>query len=216
MFSQKKFDVSIIASKLAVFPGHKLRLRFIDSLLSRFPDLEMHTFGKGREQVIAEKVDGLRGYRYSIAIENSQIPSYITEKFFDCIIAGCVPLYYGAPNAAMFFPNDCYIPLPIEDLSKCCDIVGELSETEYERRLPALIEAQSLIQEKYSMGALILEYVDSIQQTSSLPMKNVFLFRFDGFICSLQKFGIRRYSILFLKSIINFLRPIMTKSLVDK
>jgi hypothetical protein len=41
----------------------------------------------------------LEEYRFAICYENAHgIPGYITEKIFDCFIAGCVPIYLGAPN----------------------------------------------------------------------------------------------------------------------
>ena len=189
-FELKKRTLSIAASTLAKFPGHKLRFQFINELLSRFPELNSHTFGKGRKQELIQKLDGLNDYRFSIAIENSCTPSYITEKFYDCIIAGCVPLYYGAPNIGDYFPIDSYIPLPINNIEECCRIISELSESDYERRIPALIEARSLIQEKYSLGAVILNHVALMQNPISSKRRAVFLLRLDGIICLIQKLGI--------------------------
>ena len=189
-FELKKYPLSIVASTLAGLPGHKTRLEFVKRLLARYPDLDTHTFGKGRKQELVQKIDGLHDYRFSIAIENSCIPSYMTEKFYDCIIAGCVPLYYGAPNVAEYFPVDSYILLPINNFEECCRIIGELSESDYERRIPALIEARSLIREKYSLGSVILSQVALIQSSPPSKRRLVFLLRIDGFICLLQKLGI--------------------------
>lgn len=49
-------------------------------------------------------------YKFSICYENAKsIPGYITEKIFDSFFAGCVPVYYGAPNIDMHIPKECYI-----------------------------------------------------------------------------------------------------------
>ena len=189
-FEQKKEMLSIVASTLTKFPGHKIRFQFIIGLLKEFPKLESHTFGKGRQRELQNKIDGLRDYRYSIAIENSRIPSYITEKYYDCIIAGCVPVYYGAPNIDDYFPANSYISLPIHDFDKCIEIINELSESDYESRIPALIEARSLIREKYSLGAVILNHLALIQNLPSPRRRTVFLLRLDGFVCLIQKLGI--------------------------
>ena len=37
------------------------------------------------------------------------IPGYITEKIFDCFFAGCVPVYWGAPNITEHIPQNCFI-----------------------------------------------------------------------------------------------------------
>ena len=187
-FDQKIHLLSIIASTLAILPGHQIRNEFIQNLLSRFPELEPHTFGRGRMQEIISKSKGLEKYRYSIAIENSCIPSYITEKFFDCIIAGCVPLYFGAPDIANYFPKDSYILLPINDIEKCNEIVGALSIADFESRIPALSEARSLVREKYSLAPLLLKYVNANREPSTQKFRFVFLQRFDGFILMLHNF----------------------------
>jgi len=178
----KQHQLSIIASTLTLFAGHKLRANFVNNLLSRRPDLERHTFGKGRAQELTNKRDGLQNYRFSIAIENSCIPSYITEKFYDCIITGCIPLYYGAPDIADYFPADSYISLPINDFEESYRIVDRLSESEYLRRLPALIEARRLIRERYSLGALILDYFEQHEKSSDTKKRLAVLFPLDAFV----------------------------------
>ena len=44
-------------------------------------------------------------YKYCIAIENSIAQDYVTEKVYDALAAGCVPIYLGAPNIADFVPS---------------------------------------------------------------------------------------------------------------
>ena len=49
-------------------------------------------------------------YKFSIAFENAIAKDYVTEKFFDPLIMGSVPIYLGAPNIEEFAPGDhCYI-----------------------------------------------------------------------------------------------------------
>ncbi|TPD55172.1 MAG: hypothetical protein C9355_04825 [Thalassolituus maritimus] len=60
--------------------------------------------------MVESKNQTLRNYRYSICFENaSGYPGYISEKLFDSLMAGCVPIYYGAPNVADYIPEGCYI-----------------------------------------------------------------------------------------------------------
>jgi hypothetical protein len=52
----------------------------------------------------------LARYKFTLAFENSIAPDYVTEKFFDPLIAGSVPVYLGAPNVSDFAPADrCFI-----------------------------------------------------------------------------------------------------------
>lgn len=59
---------------------------------------------------VVDKFPVLEGYRFSLCFENGRdIPGYITEKIFDSMIAGCVPVYWGANNIADHIPADCFI-----------------------------------------------------------------------------------------------------------
>ena len=56
------------------------------------------------------KLEVLRRYRFNLAFENCIDRDYVTEKWFDCLLAGCVPVYAGAPNIADFAPGpDSYV-----------------------------------------------------------------------------------------------------------
>lgn len=48
-------------------------------------------------------------YPFCLAFENSIGPDYVTEKVFDALSAGSIPVYLGAPNIAEFVPKGCYI-----------------------------------------------------------------------------------------------------------
>jgi len=48
-------------------------------------------------------------YDYGICIENSNIPGWITEKIFDFMAAGTVPVYFGSKEVYDFVPADCFI-----------------------------------------------------------------------------------------------------------
>ena len=58
----------------------------------------------------ASKMETLAEYKFSLAFENAIAPDYVTEKFYDPLIAGSVPVYLGAPNISDFAPGDkCFI-----------------------------------------------------------------------------------------------------------
>jgi hypothetical protein len=75
-------------------------------------------FGKGWPEGMSapplpdgEKLETLRRYRFGIAIENTAMPGYITEKLIDCMVAGVVPIYKGAPDITQFVPEECFLKL---------------------------------------------------------------------------------------------------------
>src|SRR3989338_5710139 len=49
-------------------------------------------------------------YKFSICYENCKdFNGYITEKIFDCLLSGCVPVYLGAQNIADHIPKNVFI-----------------------------------------------------------------------------------------------------------
>lgn len=78
------------------------RIKFLTKLLRpRYPSY------KG---AIKSKREVLQKYKFAICYENGRdIPGYITEKIFDCFFAGCVPIYWGAPNISEYVPPNTFI-----------------------------------------------------------------------------------------------------------
>lgn len=59
---------------------------------------------------IRTKLHTIAQYKFTLAFENSITEDYVTEKFFEPLAAGSVPVYRGAPNVDEFAPADhCYI-----------------------------------------------------------------------------------------------------------
>jgi len=57
----------------------------------------------------ASKYQTLSRYRFSLCFENMSMKGYLTEKLFDCLYAGTVPIYLGAPDIADLVPEAAYI-----------------------------------------------------------------------------------------------------------
>ncbi|MDD5329783.1 MAG: glycosyltransferase family 10 [Sulfuricella sp.] len=56
------------------------------------------------------KRDVLQRCKFSYCYENVRdLPNYVTEKIFDSLLAGCVPIYWGANNVAELIPPGCFI-----------------------------------------------------------------------------------------------------------
>lgn len=63
---------------------------------------------RGELQIHA-KVPALSNYRFAICFENTAFPGYVTEKIFDCFVAGCIPVYLGAPDITEMIPAGSFI-----------------------------------------------------------------------------------------------------------
>lgn len=48
-------------------------------------------------------------FKFAICFENCIFPGYVTEKIFDCFLAGCIPVYFGAPDITDFIPKESFI-----------------------------------------------------------------------------------------------------------
>jgi alpha-1,3-fucosyltransferase 10 len=51
------------------------------------------------------RVDLYRRYKFTLAFENSDCPDYVTEKLFDPLLAGSVPVYRGTDTVAGLAPH---------------------------------------------------------------------------------------------------------------
>ena len=51
----------------------------------------------------------LSKYRFTLAIENFSFPGYVTEKIFDALAAGSIPVYLGAPDIEEFVPPEVFV-----------------------------------------------------------------------------------------------------------
>lgn len=58
-----------------------------------------------------EKLEMLGRYRFSLCFENCSFPGYITEKIFDCMLAGAIPVYLGAPDIEEHIPAGTFLDM---------------------------------------------------------------------------------------------------------
>lgn len=88
--------------------------RFMHPFVSRIQPLQKALNRKSivYKGLVSNKHKALQRYKYSICFENAQgFPGYITEKIFDCLYAGCVPIYWGAPNIEDYLPTSAFIDM---------------------------------------------------------------------------------------------------------
>ena len=55
------------------------------------------------------KFEVLQNYEFCLCFENMRMDGYITEKIFDCLYAGTIPLYMGAPDILDYIPEDVFV-----------------------------------------------------------------------------------------------------------
>lgn len=70
----------------------------------------------------------MRNYKMALALENQNERDYVTEKVYHALIAGVVPVYFGAPNINDFIPhpNSIVNAADFDDLDALGDYIREL------------------------------------------------------------------------------------------
>ena len=70
-------------------------------------------YGKYARRVWRGRVDDklatMSRYRFAICYENASYPGYASEKIYDALAVGTIPVYLGATDIETFIPGDCFV-----------------------------------------------------------------------------------------------------------
>lgn len=184
---------------------HQNRVEFTRSLQEAMPQLEV--FGHGTRYVL-NKADALDPYRYHLAIENHVCAHHWTEKLADPFLAWCLPIYYGCPNAAEYYPEESFIPIDIHHFGASRERIEKaIRDDEYTRRLPAIREARKLALEEYAtfpqLARLITERHHLVASTTGQSILSRHLWRrrhpLDALVLGLEKGALQLHNRLSLQ-----------------
>jgi hypothetical protein len=159
--SDKTHDLSMVFSpKRMRHTLHHRRFNFMQHLMQELS--EMHVYGRGaRPLPDNDKAGALDSYRYHVAIENYIGPHHWTEKLSDAFLGLTLPFYAGCPNAAAYFPTESFIPLDMTDPIGAAHIIRQaMTNNEYEKRLPAIIEARRRVLFEHNFFALVSREIE--------------------------------------------------------
>jgi hypothetical protein len=94
----KTKNTSIIASVKNWTSGHKFRHEIVNKFRN---NIDM-VCGNGYQKM-DYKLDGLKDFRYSFIIENTNKPFYFSEKLIDSFLTGTIPIFFGTSGIEQFF-----------------------------------------------------------------------------------------------------------------
>lgn len=153
---------TVCSSKRQAHTMHARRYDFTQRLKAELPALEI--FGHG-VRFVEKKADALDPYKFHLAIENHQAPHLWTEKLADAFLACTVPIYCGCPNVADYFPAESFIPIDIGNFEESLVTIRQAlaSEGEYERRLPAVLEARRRVIYEYNLPAMLARIITAAE-----------------------------------------------------
>jgi hypothetical protein len=97
--------------------AHPIRDEFFHFLnnYKKIDSLGRHLNNVGNEPTRGEatwqssKNEIQKGYKFTIAVENSNHQGYVTEKICDAFDAGTIPIYFGASNIDIFFDINSFV-----------------------------------------------------------------------------------------------------------
>ena len=158
--------LSVICSAMAFSPELQLRLSFVEAIAAHFKD-KVDWFGNGVRS-IEDKWEGLADYKFTLAIENRYSPSMFTEKLTDSYLALTVPLYWGAPDVADFFPQDSLVQINVLDLAGSIATIEELIEGDsYDSFAHGLLQAKSLVTDEYNLFVRLARVAQELSGTDT-------------------------------------------------
>ncbi|XP_042502295.1 glycoprotein 3-alpha-L-fucosyltransferase A-like [Macadamia integrifolia] len=102
---QPKTEKALAAAFISNCGAHNFRLQALEGLEKL--NVKIDSYGgchRNRDGKV-DKVEALKRYKFSLAFENSNEEDYVTEKFFQSLVTGSVPVVVGAPNIQEFAPS---------------------------------------------------------------------------------------------------------------
>lgn len=165
----KTRDVSMVYSTKAMrHTLHHHRARFMRELTARMPELDI--FGRGTGRPLDDKAECLRDYRYHVAIENFIGPHHWTEKLADAFLGLTLPFYCGCPDLTAYFPEESFIRIDLHDADAAVATIREaVTNREFEKRLPAIVEAKRRLMFEYNLFAVAAREIARLHRAGARP-----------------------------------------------
>lgn len=151
---EKTKNISMIASNKTFCKGHEFR-----HIVRKSMPESVDIFGIGINPV-DYKLDALRDYRYSVAMENSKHDFYFTEKLIDCFLTGTVPIYWGCPGIGKFFDTNGI--LSFDTLQDAHQWLQKADEVDYHSRRSAIMENFERAKSYVNTYDSVYNFVDSL------------------------------------------------------
>lgn len=89
----------------------------------------------------SDKVKSMSAYQYALVIEND--PSYMSEKLFDALFAGCIPIYVGPKVSRFKIPNNLVVQAEqtLESISEAIQNAQAIDQGEWRHRVNAFLSS---------------------------------------------------------------------------
>jgi alpha-1,3-fucosyltransferase 10 len=107
-FEEKEHAIAYVNSNCGAVSGRSKIMR--DLLALTGSKVPVHSYGncdhnKAWPAGNPNKRQLFSKYKFCVTMENSLAHDYVTEKLWDGLAAGCVPVYLGSPSALKMAPD---------------------------------------------------------------------------------------------------------------
>lgn len=198
-------SVSAIVSGLYQMKGHKLRVDFLKYIENREKcDLKLHIYGHTNAHNFRNyknplpphnKIDGLLGYKYHLAVENNSMDNYYTEKIIDGILSECFVFYWGCKNIQTFINPECYMVLPLhQGFEKCYQMMlNVITNSEWEIKINKIKLEKEKIIRYYSFCPRVMNFIKLDKLKSFVINLDKRPDRYENFVKEAQRVDFTRY-----------------------
>ena len=174
--SKRENQIFSLTSGLKGIQGNVNRKNFIERFSAT--NNKFHFYGRfSRESyglpnykgLCAFKWELLKSYKYNLVLENSPHEDwYISEKIFDALICGCMPVYHGTEKIFEVLPKEWFYYLPSLDLAEVEKLNDFLKTDAYLRVANNQMEISQFINKNFSFYAAIENIVNDVPLNCSI------------------------------------------------
>lgn len=109
----KYADPLRVESIIWFLENHPEDIRFFGNdwwnIYSELSEKAKKEFTKRYGGYVENKIAEIEKAKFVLAYENIRFEDYVSEKIYDAMAAGSVPIYSGAPNITDYVPKECFI-----------------------------------------------------------------------------------------------------------
>ena len=153
IFKKNKLVSFPASAKLSGLEGYIIRSHIKNSIENKLFSINIDTFGSGFDKPFISKSICLKEYMFSICVENSKYDYYVTEKIFDVILSGCVPIYWGMPSISDIFDSNGM--LIFNNIQELKEIIDNLTEEKYNQMFP-------YVKKNFNIAKKFIDWDDNI------------------------------------------------------
>jgi glycosyltransferase involved in cell wall biosynthesis len=114
----------------------------------------------GGFQPNATSIDLLSRHTFGLVVENVNADGYVSEKLYDCLMAGAIPLYYGNNNELVGVPPDMFAD--IRQFATSRALQAHLDTIDIAAFKQRIIEGRAAVLQRVSAGAFAQAVKDAV------------------------------------------------------